>query len=152
MSDLQSNRSSYARGLSTDLQSNRSSFVRRVSILSSARSEVSFAESHSTPFLQDIEEDANVGFSRFLLGDDFEKGELKKKKRTVGTPMVVCRVCNHHIPLDGYDLEEHYIVKCTVCKEATPIRAAPSGERYVRCVCNCLLICRKTAKQVACPR
>ena len=69
--------------------------------------------------MRDVEETA--GFSRFLMGD-FEDVDLTRKTRIVSTPMVVCRVCNHHIPLEGYDLEEHYIVKCTVCKEATVCR------------------------------
>ena len=43
-------------------------------------------------------------------------------------------------------------MKCTSCGEATPIRNAPPGRKYVRCPCNCLLICKNTSVRIACPR
>ena len=46
-------------------------------------------------------------------------GDEDTTKPTASVPMVYCRVCSAKILLEGYDLEEHYIVKCSQCKEAT---------------------------------
>lgn len=33
-----------------------------------------------------------------------------------------------------------------------PIKNPPTGKKYVRCPCNCLLICKDTSRRIGCPR
>merc|ERR1712008_556257 len=65
---------------------------------------------------------------------------------TGGTPVVTCRVCQGMIDISGK--REQHVVKCPSCSEATPIRNAPPGRKYVRCPCNCLLICKTPAYEL----
>jgi hypothetical protein len=63
---------------------------------------------------------------------------------------VQCRVCQHVIHVAPGT--QSRVVKCSNCREATPIAPPPPGKKYVRCPCNCLLTCSETASRVICPR
>ena len=67
-----------------------------------------------------------------------------------GSLTVSCRVCQNIVNISGK--QDSHVIKCPACNEATPIRNAPVGRKYVRCKCNCLLICKTNSARISCPR
>lgn len=65
-------------------------------------------------------------------------------------PTINCQVCGNLITIGN--LEKKIVVRCPNCAEGTPIKGPPAGKQYVRCQCNCLLICSTTTTKVGCPR
>ncbi|ESO12825.1 hypothetical protein HELRODRAFT_187998 [Helobdella robusta] len=63
---------------------------------------------------------------------------------------IKCKVCQKILDLDSRT--DFYVIQCDACQEATPVKPAPFGKKYVRCKCKCLLICKAGSKRVACPR
>uniref|UniRef100_A0AC35TQS3 Phosphatidylinositol-4,5-bisphosphate 4-phosphatase n=1 Tax=Rhabditophanes sp. KR3021 TaxID=114890 RepID=A0AC35TQS3_9BILA len=88
-----------------------------------------------------------AGHSSNVAGS--EAGSEAQSEMYQKPPFVECRVCQTEINISGR-LHQH-VVRCS-CGEATPIRSAPPGKKYVRCPCNCLLICKAASARIACPR
>ena len=65
-------------------------------------------------------------------------------------PVINCRVCHALLHVEGR--YNSHVITCNSCGEATPIRPAPPMKKYVRCPCNCLLICKVTSQRIICPR
>ncbi|KFM82238.1 Transmembrane protein 55A, partial [Stegodyphus mimosarum] len=59
-------------------------------------------------------------------------------------------ICKHYINVHGK--EKKIIIMCPSCNEATPIRKPPGDKMFVRCICNCLLVCKTSARIIMCPR
>uniref|UniRef100_L7M4V9 Phosphatidylinositol-4,5-bisphosphate 4-phosphatase n=1 Tax=Rhipicephalus pulchellus TaxID=72859 RepID=L7M4V9_RHIPC len=61
-----------------------------------------------------------------------------------------CDVCNYQIDITKHSND--YVVTCPRCSELTALGNPPKGKRYIRCGCNKLLLCVKSATSVKCSR
>ncbi|KAL5251056.1 hypothetical protein ACHWQZ_G016693 [Mnemiopsis leidyi] len=62
---------------------------------------------------------------------------------------ISCQICQTTISIKSLKAR---VVKCPRCQEGNPIKEPPPGKKYIRCACNCLLVCNNTARAVICPR
>lgn len=68
----------------------------------------------------------------------------------IPTRVKACDVCSYQI-----DILKHvndYVVPCPRCNEFTALGNPPKGKRYIRCGCNKLLQCVKSATSITCSR
>lgn len=61
-----------------------------------------------------------------------------------------CDVCNYRIDISNHS--NSYVVPCPRCSEVTALGNPPKGKKYIRCTCNKLLQCVKSATRVTCDR
>lgn len=66
---------------------------------------------------------------------------------------ITCGGCRERYHLnDTPAFYNQHVAKCPSCNECTPIRRAPPGKKFIRCKCQCLLICSQRSLKINCPR
>ena len=92
---------------------------------------------------------------RFFIKYLIKSNEFKQNIQILKIAQILSYNSSLYVPFE-FALEEtekvtlnrlfqQHVVRCTTCNETTPLKAAPPGKRYIRCNCNCLLICTENA-------
>ncbi|XP_063687826.1 type I phosphatidylinositol 4,5-bisphosphate 4-phosphatase-B-like isoform X1 [Bolinopsis microptera] len=87
--------------------------------------------------------------NRLYYPPEVENAGSENLSENLSGSYISCQICQTTISIKSLKAR---VVKCPRCQEGNPIKEPPPGKKYIRCACNCLLVCNNTARAVICPR